>query len=302
MIESKLRATRLLVAVVAGLIALKVVFGWVSGSVAMLAQAADSLLDLVAAVVSASAVRVATQPADEEHPYGHGKVEDLAGVAQAVLILIVAGFIIYSSVDRLVEGARLMFLEGSMGVMVVSVMVSVVMARYLKRVARVTDSVVLEANANNIAADVYSALAVLVGLAAVRLTGAAGVDSIIAIGVALYIVKVAIDTMHKPLSGLLDQRLPEGKEAVIRACLRRHAGEVAGYHALRSRRAGSQLYVDAHLVMSKDIDLSSAHSICDRIEKEIESELPGISATIHAEPCDGQCKYCRADCARRHAG
>lgn len=302
MTESKLRAARLLIAVVAGLIVLKVVFGWVSGSVAMLAQAADSLLDLVAAVVSASAVRAATRPADEEHPYGHGKVEDVAGMAQGVLIFIVAGFIIYSSVDRLVEGARLVFLEGSMGVMVVSVVVSVVMARYLRRVARTTDSVVLEANANNIAADVYSALAVLVGLVAVRLTGVAGIDSAIAIGVALYIVKIAIDTVRRPLSGLLDQRLPENKEAVIKACLRRHAAEVAGYHALRTRRAGSQLYVDLHLVMSKDVDLSSAHSVCDRIEKEIESALPGTSATIHAEPCDGQCGHCRAACARRGTG
>jgi divalent metal cation (Fe/Co/Zn/Cd) transporter len=122
---------------------------------------------------------------------------------------------------------------------------------------------------------------------------------VIAIGVAIYILKVAVDTIRKPISGLLDEKLPPSQQTVIEDCLREHSREVFGFHALRTRRAGSQIYIDLHLVMARDISLEQAHQICDRIEVEIQSTLREASVTIHAEPCANKCEQCAAICSKR---
>jgi cation diffusion facilitator family transporter len=183
--------------------------------------------------------------------------------------------------------------------MAVSIVVSIFLSRHLLSVSRRTGSVALEANARNIATDVYSASAVLVGLAIVRFTGLNIIDSVIAIGVAIYILKVALDTIRKPISGLLDEKLPPSEQAVIEDSLRKRSYEVFGFHALRTRRAGSQSYIDLHLVMNRGISLEQAHQICDQIEVEIQSALHEASVTIHAEPCDDECEQCSAICSKR---
>ena len=299
MFSTKTGATKLLIGVVVGLIIVKVITGWLTGSISVLAQAADSLLDLFAGIITFSAIRIAAKPPDAEHPYGHGKVEDIAGVVQGILIFIAGGLIIYSAIARIIEGSSIELTEAGIAVMAVSIVASIFLSRHLMNVSRTTGSVALEANARNIAADVYSASAVLVGLTIVRFTGINIVDSVIAIGVAIYILKVAIDTIRKPVSRLLDETLPPSQQAVIEDCLRNHSREVSGFHALRTRRAGNQSYIDLHLVMAKDISLEQAHQICDRIEAEIQSQLSETSVTIHAEPCDNQCEQCSAICSKR---
>jgi cation diffusion facilitator family transporter len=299
MFSTKAGATKLLIGVVVGLIAIKVVVGWLTGSISVLAQAADSLLDLFAAIITFSAIRIAARPADAEHPYGHGKVEDIAAVGQGILIFVAGGLIIYAAIERIIRGSSVELAGAGIAVMAVSIGVSIFLSRHLSRVARRTNSVALEANARNIATDVYSASAVLVGLAIVRFSGVNIIDSAIAIGVAIYIVKVAIDTIRKPISGLLDEKLPPSQEVVIEDCLRRHSSEVSGFHALRTRRAGSKSYIDLHLVMAGDTSLERAHQICDQIENEIESKLHEASVTIHCEPCDGECEQCSAICSKR---
>lgn len=301
MFSTKAGATKLLIGVVVGLIVFKVVVSWLTGSISILAQAADSLLDLFAGIITFSAIRVAAKPADTEHQYGHGKVEDIAGASQGILIFIAGGLIIYSSIHRIIEIERysIQLAEAGIGVMAVSIVVSVFLSRHLLRVSRTTGSVALEANARNIATDVYSTSAVLVGLAMVRITKLNIIDPIIAIGVAIYILKVAVDTIRKPISGLLDEKLPPSQQAIIDACLVKHSPGVVGFHALRTRRAGSQYYIDLHLVMAKDIHLEQVHQICDQIEVEIQSVLHEASVTIHAEPCDDECEQCSAICSKR---
>ncbi|MDH4068600.1 MAG: cation diffusion facilitator family transporter, partial [Dehalococcoidia bacterium] len=187
-------------------------------------------------------------------------------------------------------------------VMAVSVVVSIFLSRHLLRVARRTGSVALEANARNIATDVYSTSAVLAGLAILRFTGMNIIDPILALGVAVYILKVAVDTIRRPISGLLDEKLPPSQQAVIEDCLGKHSREVSGFHALRTRRAGSQNYIDLHLVMAGDISLEQAHQICDSIEVEITAVLREASVVIHAEPCDNECEQCAAICSKRRTG
>ena len=298
MFSTKTGAAKLLIGVVVGLILLKLAVSWLTGSISILAQAADSLLDLFAGIITFSAIRIAAKPADEEHPYGHGKVEDIAGVVQGILIAIAGGLIIYSSIRRIIEGTSIELAEAGIGVMLVSIVVSIFLSRHLLKVSRATGSVALEANARNIVADIYSALAVLVGLIIVRLSGLSVIDSIIAIGVAIYILKIAYDTTRKPLSGLVDTRLSPSQEAAIKSCLMRHSQQVVGFHALRTRRAGSQCYIDLHLVMDKDISLQQAHEICDQIETEIQTGIPESSVTIHIEPCGDECERCSVVCSR----
>jgi len=297
--STKAGATKLLIGVVVGLIIFKVIVGWLTGSISVLAQAADSLLDLFAGIITFSAIRIAAKPPDAEHPYGHGKVEDIAGVVQGILIFIAGGLIIYSAIVRIIEGSSIELTEAGIVMMAVSIVVSIFLSRHLSRVSLRTGSIALEANARNIAADVYSAAAVLVGLAIVRFTGLNIIDSVIAIGVAIYILKIAVDTIRKPISGLLDETLPPSQQAVIEDCLRKHSREVSGFHALRTRRAGSRSYIDLHLVMARDISLERAHQICDRIEVEIQGTLREASVTIHAEPCDNECEQCSAICSKR---
>jgi cation diffusion facilitator family transporter len=292
-------AARLLISVVIGLVLLKLAIGWLTGSISIFAQAADSLLDLFAGIITFSAIRIAARPADEEHPYGHGKIEDIASVAQGLLIGIAGVLIIYSSARRIIAGTSIELAEVGIGGMLVSIVVSIFLSRHLLKVSRATGSVALEANARNIAADVYSALAVLVGLVAVRLTGLGVIDSVIAIGVAIYILKIAYDTTCKSLSGLVDTRLAPSQEAAIKTCLMEHSQQVVGFHALRTRRAGSHCYIDLHLVLAKDIDLLQAHEECDRIEIEIQTRLPESSVTIHAEPCNAECEQCSVICSNR---
>ncbi len=299
MLSTKTGAARLLVAAVFGLVLLKIAVGWLTGSVSVLAQAADSALDLFAGLVTYSAVRVASKPADGEHPYGHGKVEDIAGVVQGVLIFASGGLIVYASIRRIVAGATVELAEAGIGAMLVSIVVSILLSRHLLRVSQATGSVALEANAHGIAADVYSASAVLAGLAIVRLTGLSVIDSIIAIGVAGYVLRIAYNTVRRSLSGLIDTRLPPSQERVVEDALARHSQQVVTYHALRTRRAGSQYQIDLHLVMPRDIGLQEAHEVCDRIEAEIQAGLPQSSVTIHVEPCSDECDRCSVACSRR---
>ena len=300
MFSSKSGAARLSIIVVIVLIVLKVAVGVITGSLSIMAQAVDSFLDLFAVAVAFLAIRFAAKPADEEHPFGHGKAENMAASAQAILIFLAGGFIIYSAVRRIQTGATLELTEAGIGVMLVSVVASIFLSRHLLRVSRATDSLALQANAHNIAADVYSAAAVLVGLLVVRFTGLSIIDPILAILVALFIFKVAYDVLRNSFGGLVDVKLPEAEEDNIKLAITEHfGGEVVNFHKLRTRKAGSQRYVDLHLIMPKDTSLKEAHRICDRLEEDIESKLGNTNVTIHVEPCDENCDWCSFTCERR---
>jgi len=298
--SSRRGAAKLALIVVIGLIVLKVVVAVRTGSLSISAQAADSFLDLFAIAVVFFAVRVAAMPADEEHPFGHGKVEGIAAVVQTVLIFTAGGLIIYSSVHRIISGATLELPEAGMGVMLVSVIASVFLSRHLLKVAKATVSLALEASARNIAADVYSAAGVLVALLAIRFTGLNIIDPIVALAVALFIIKAAYDVMKKSFGELVDVRLPKAEEDGLVSCLREHSGQLVGFHAVRTRKAGSQRFVDLHLMLPKNASVEEAHQVCDHLEQDIKDRLPDSSVTIHVEPCSTECDQCLvASCSLR---
>ncbi|MFH1002834.1 MAG: cation diffusion facilitator family transporter [Chloroflexota bacterium] len=292
MFTTRSGAAKLSLIVVTGLIILKVVVTVLTGSISILAQAADSFLDLIAAVITVGAVGIATKPADEEHHFGHGKVEDIAAAVQAVLIFVAGGLIIYSAVIRILTGEKLAMTEAGMGVMAVSIVASIFLSRHLLKVSRATDSAALEANAHNIAADVYSAAAVLAGLVAIRFTGFVIIDPVIALIVSLFILKVGYDVLRRSFGKLIDVRLPADEEDTIRACILKHGGELVSFHDLRTRKSGSWRYIELHLIVHRSVHVEDAHRICDDIEMEMKNRLPGTSVTIHVEPCNVECDGC----------
>lgn len=278
------------------LILLKVVAGILSGSISIIAEAIHSSIDLVAAVIAFVSLRIAGRPADWGHPFGHGKVENVSGTIEAGLIFVAAAFIIYHAIAKIIEGVVIEYVTVGIAVMAVSVVVNILVSRHLLRIARETDSIALEADARHLTTDVYTSLGVLVGLILVRITGLNILDPIIALGVALFILRAAYDVTRRAFPSLIDVRLPEDEETVIASCISEHFGELVGFHEMRTRKAGSERYIDLHLVMARDASVEEAHKLCDHLEEDIKSRLANTSVTIHVEPCEMECEECPTPC------
>jgi len=299
MSTTKENAAKLSIASVSLLIIIKVVASIITGSISIRADAVHSALDLIAAVTTFIGVRVSGRPADEQHPFGHGKAENISSTVVAVLIFAAGGIIIYTAVNRLIVGAPLKSLGIGIYITVGAIVINILISRYLAKVARATDSLALAADARHLFSDVLSSVAVLVGLIVVRLTGLNILDSIIALLVALLILKVGYDTLRKSFGGLVDVRLPKMEEVEIKSCIVEHYSEVVSFHKLRTRKAGSQRYIDLHLVMPKNASVEEAHKMCDHLEQDIENRLRHTSVTIHVEPCSIECDQCFISCSLR---
>ncbi|MFC1983483.1 cation diffusion facilitator family transporter [Chloroflexota bacterium] len=293
------KAAKLSIAAVSLLILIKVVASFITGSISIRADAVHSSLDLIAAVTTFIGVRISGRPADERHPFGHGKAENISSTVVAVLIFAAGGIIVYTAVKRLIVGAPLESIGIGIYVTAVAIVINILISRYLSKVARATDSLALEADARHLFSDVLSSCAVLVGLIAVQLTGLTILDPIIALLVALFILKVGYDTLRKSFGGLVDVRLPETEEAEIKSCITEHYSEIVSFHRLRTRKAGSQRYIDLHLVMPKNDSVDEAHRMCSHLEQDIENRLHHASVTIHVEPCTIECEQCQVSCSLR---
>ncbi len=278
------------------LILLKVGAGLVTGSVSVLAEAIHSSFDLAAAVIAFLSVRMSDKPADAEHPFGHGKIEGISGFVEALLILAASGVIFYEATMRIGASAGIEFAEIGIGVMLVSILVNTLVSRRLYKVSRITDSLALEADAGHLAADVYSSLAVVAALLIVRLTGLKILDPLVAIGVGIYILKIAYDLLRKSFGMLIDESLPLSEQTEIKACIMEHSRQLVSFHELRTRKVGSQRHIDLHLVMARDASLAVTHEICDHIEADLKARIEHAVVSIHAEPCQDECEQCSVSC------
>lgn len=255
------------------------------GSVAVLSEAIHSGLDLLAAIIAFYAVGKAGKPADERHPYGHGKWENVSGVVEALLILAAAVYIIYEAISRLMQDSAIEHLGIGTAVMAVSALTNWFVSRHLFSVARKTRSVALEADAWHLRADVYTSLGVLVGLGLIAVTGISLLDSIAAIIVALLIIKSAIELTISAMGDIFDTRLPAEDEKKIRQVLSSYQGSCIDFHRLRSRKSGSVRFIDMHLVVPRNWSIEEAHRVSDCIEEEIRRALPSTQIIVHLDPC-----------------
>jgi cation diffusion facilitator family transporter len=292
----KTRAATISIASNSLLIVLKIVAGVLTGSVSLIAEAVHSCMDLAAAIIAFFSVRISDRSPDEEHPFGHGKAENISGVAEGLLIFIAAVIIIYEAIHRMMVGAHVETVEIGLGIMGVSIITNTLVSRYLTRTARQTDSLALEADAKHLTTDVLTMAGVLVGLALVKITGLAIFDPITALMVALMIMKAAFDITRKSFGGLMDIRLPRVEEEIIADVINEHNSMLVGFHDMRTRKAGSHRFVELHLVLPHGVVLEDAHKICDHLEDHIKGELPNVDLQIHTEPCTTECASCEVRC------
>lgn len=283
--SAKLAAARMSVLTAIGLAVMKLVTGLFTGSLAVLTSAIDSLLDILMSGINLMAISHAEQPADEQHPYGHGKFETLATLFQAVVIAASGIWIIYEAVQRLIEYSPLRQTTVGIGVMAISTVASLLISRHLRRVARETDSSALQADSLHFTMDVYTNLALLVGLILISRFDLPWLDPIMSMFVASYILFESIRLLRHGLRDVLDEQLPDKVREEIETLIEEHKHELFGYHNLRTRRAGSQKMIDFHLTVCKHLSVEEAHDITDYIEKKIGEHIIGTDVTIHVEPC-----------------
>jgi cation diffusion facilitator family transporter len=284
-IRTKSRAAALSIASNAILIALKLAAGAITGSIAIITEAVHSLIDLVASVIAFFSVRKADEPADAEHPYGHEKVENLAAAIEGMLILVGAGVIVYEATRQLVQGAEVDRLGVGIAVMAFSVFANLGVSTVLSRQAKAHDSQALEGDAAHLRTDAMTSAGVLFGLALVQITGDAAFDPITALVVAVAIVWAGFRILRRSSAVLVDETLPESElDRIERAIASARTPEVAGYHKLRARRAGSRRHVDFHVQYRSGTSLERAHELAHQMRDSIEAEIPQADVLIHAEP------------------
>jgi cation diffusion facilitator family transporter len=284
---SRSRAAVLSIASNSGLILLKIVAGAVTGSVAIITEAIHSAIDLIASIVAYFSVRQAETPADSSHRYGHEKFENVAAGVEGMLILVGSGVIVYTAVNHLVEGTEIESIGFGIVVVGFATVVNLVVSHYLYRRAEATDSAALAGDAAHLRTDAYTSLGVLVGLALVSITDETWIDPVVALLIAVAIVYTGLKVVAGSWRVLVDEALPDDETAAIREAIESFGERgVAGYHELRTRRAGPRQYVDVHLQFRSGTTLEDAHAIAHELQDTIRDRLRGADVLIHLEPED----------------
>jgi cation diffusion facilitator family transporter len=265
----------------------KLAVGIMIGSISVISEAIHSANDLLASFIALFAVKTSTRPPDKEHPYGHGKIENISGTIEAVLIFIAAGLIIKEAVEKIgmiLKGGSVVSPGWGIVVMGFSAVMNFLVSTYLLKVGRDTDSVALEADGMHLRTDVYTSLGVFLGLVLIKITGFQILDPIAAILVAVLIIKAAYELTQKAFRPLMDTALDDEVIALTEAILDKCCDDYIEYHDLRTRKAGRESYIDLHLVISADRSIKEAHDLCDKIEERIKKEIPYSHVLIHVEP------------------
>lgn len=296
----KEKTARLSVISNTSLVVMKFVVGFSIGSVAIISEAIHSAMDLIAAVIAFFSVRKSAEPPDEGHEFGHGKFEDISGLIEALLIFLAAFLIIIEAFSKLLgEPAEhftpdLLYL--GIAVMGISALVNWYVSSRLMTVAKQTESIALESDAWHLRTDVYTSLGVLLGLVLIRLTGLTILDSLVALCVAVVILRAAYDLTVRSLSDLIDHSIPKEDQDRIREIICDHASEYAGFHDLKTRRSGPEVFIEFHLVMPGQITVLQSHDLADHLEADLRLEYPRANITIHIEPCNEGCTRCGSFC------
>ncbi|MSO40333.1 MAG: cation transporter [Solirubrobacterales bacterium] len=282
---TKPRAAGVSIASNALLIGLKLAAAAITGSIAVLSEALHSSIDLIASVIAFIAVRRADVPADEDHPYGHEKVENVAATIEGMLILVGAGVIIYEAVRRLVNGAEVESLGIGIAVIAFSALANFGVSWFLRRQARRFESPALAGDAAHLGTDAFTSVGVLIGLVLVEFTGIAAIDSAVAIVVAIVIVFAGVRILRSSAGVLVDESPPpEEMDRIEAAIATSRPAEMVGYHNLRARNTGRRRYIDLHVQFKTGTTLERAHALAHTLREAIEAEIPSSEVLIHVEP------------------
>lgn len=263
---------------------LKIVVGIITGSVAILSEAIHSFLDLIAAFIAFISVRISKKPADTGHPYGHGKVENLSGTIETILIFAAGIWMIYECVQKLVNPEPVHLPVLGIVVMLLGALINLIVSKLVKREAEKVNSVAMKSNALHLLTDVYTSLGVAASLLVVTLTEWYILDPIIGMVLAVYIIYEAFKLMKEAFPPLIDTRLSEEEEKTILKIIDTFHQEFIEIHDFRTRRSGPQEYIDFHMVVASHVTIKDVHDLCDRIERDITDEFKQAQVMIHPEP------------------
>ncbi|MCG6534021.1 MAG: cation diffusion facilitator family transporter [Syntrophales bacterium LBB04] len=282
------------------LVIMKIAVGLMIGSVSIMSEAIHSGVDLLASLITTFSVSKSSIPADVKHPFGHGKVENISGTIEALLIFLAAIWIVYEAIKKLLNPEPIEYVSWGVGVMLISALVNIVVSKMLFKVAKETDSIALEADAWHLRTDVYTSAGVMASLALIWIghrispgTNLYWLDPVAAITVALLILGAAYRLTLQSAQDLMDVKLPTEEETWIRQLIMTHKPVIHGFHQLRTRKAGIYRFVDFHIKVDPSMSVEDSHKITDELSRNIESRFPNTNVTVHIEPCDGKCN---ADC------
>lgn len=268
------------------LILLKFIAGIMSGSIGIISEAVHSSSDLLASVITFFSVSRSSQPADEDHQFGHGKYEDFTSFIEGALIILAALYIVYVALQKIIYSLTIE-VDTSVGltVMFVSVVANIFVSAYLFKVANKTGSTALYADGEHLRTDIYSSMAVLIGLILVKVTGHHIFDPLVAIAVAIIIFIAGYKICENASQSLLDSTLSEEENSQIKKIIQKYVGvQVIELKKLRTRKSGLKKNIEITLIVEKTMQISVSHDLCDKIEAEIEDKLKNTDISIHLEP------------------
>ena len=263
---------------------LKLVAYRLTGSVGLLSDAIESLVNLVGGIMALAMLTVAARPADEDHPYGHSKAEYFSSGVEGSLILLAAVSIGYAAVGRLLAPKSLEQVGLGLAVSVLASLVNLVVALLLLRVGRRRNSITLEANAQHLLTDVWTSVGVVGGVAAVALTGWQRLDPIVALGVAANIIWTGVGIVRRSIAGLMDSALSAEDRAAVERVLQTHQKSGAQFHKLQTRQAGASKFVSVHVLVPGGWTVDRGHALAGHMASDVRQALPEASVTTHLEP------------------
>lgn len=267
-------------------IVLKSLAWWLTGSVGLLSDALESVVNLAGAMMALAMISLAEQPADDKHAYGHNKAEYFSGGFEGLLIVVAAFGIAAAAIDRLLHPQPLASIDIGLAVSAAASLINFVVARILLAAGRRHRSIPLEADAQHLMTDVWTSVAVIIGILGISLTGWLWLDPLLALIFAGNIVHTGWTLLYRSVHGLMDTALPASEHAAVVAILERYRAAGADYHALRTRESGARCFVEVHLLLPGDWSLRRAHDLAETLENDIRTALPQAHVLTHLEPLD----------------
>ncbi len=273
-------------------IGLKTLAWWLTGSVGLLSDALESLVNLVAALLALSMLRLAATPPDEEHPYGFSKAEYFSAGIEGALIIIAAAGILWAAIPRLVEPRPLDMAFVGLGLTVAASAINFAVAMILLRAGRANHSITLEADGRHLMTDVWTSAGVIVGVGLVFVTGWLRLDPLVALAVSAYIVWTGFGLMRRSVSGLLDPAIPAEDQREVAKLIAEYSRRYGiSFHAVRTRQAGARRFVSFHLLVPDDWTVKRAHELSEEIESRMRSMVPNAAIFTHIEPISDPASY-----------
>lgn len=294
---------RLSVVTALGVLALKLGAWKLTGSVGLLSDALETCTNLGGALMALLMLKLAAQPPDEEHAYGHNKAEYFSSGFEGMLIFLAAGFIAAAAVPRLLAPQALEKPDIGLGVAAVATVINFVVARVLARAGRAHDSISLTADSRHLMVDVWTTVGVIAGVALAAFTGWLWLDPLVALAVAVQVLWEGFSLLRESAMGLMDVAWPEQEQRILREVLDEFraenaaanaAGKVRGsidFHALRTRRSAARRFVDFHVLVPGGWSVQQAHDLAERIERRLAERLPQLTAITHLEPLEDPASY-----------